>query len=559
MDLVDEQDYGHLSDSRYNDNWKSSGLSDWQEKMLTLAYLPSSVLSLLGSGMIVYLVLDKSKGGPNNVYKRILLGMSIVDIFLSTSIMLQAFLMPSSTSSRIWSFGSEATCNAMGFLTQLATAGTWYTGMLSFYFLLTIRYNVSETELKRRYEPWMHGISLTYSSITATVGLAMNWYGENELGGACWLNEIPKGCATTEQMVEDGAPWCYTMLIGIVFALPLLVMFIALLVNNLLIYWHVKKSLKQPQYSRAFNDPTRSRKRLMLVSWQCVWYVMAFWVTYIWFTIIRFLEGAGFSSENEGKIFVLLLLSSIFSPLQGAFNLLIYIRPRFLRTKEEFSDESTWWIVQRALFGASVQPKCATLPSSSHNLKHNDANLKLRMLKDGTSRTLQPADASHRRDAFLDSIDSRRWLGESRLGLGELDPKGQNNKYGDSSSSADNEDAEHFDLEYTKLFNDINAEIDRIEQGEALAVPVFGETRHDTNPELSVALFEDAEEQMEQKEASRDARESSNETETEICRLTSLEEKDGDTTGEVDGDKPGNNRIQQRSPLPENQSADDAA
>lgn len=58
--------------------------------------------------------------------------------------------------------------------------GTRYNGLLSLYYVLTVRYGVQRDVFARKYEPWFHVLAIVFFVGTATAGLAMGMYSENE-------------------------------------------------------------------------------------------------------------------------------------------------------------------------------------------------------------------------------------------------------------------------------------------------------------------------------------------------------------------------------------------
>ena len=70
---------------------------------------------------------------PITPYDRIMVGLSSTDIIASLSYALGPFLVPQSTSQRVWAIGNVASCTTLGFLTQLSFWSVWYNCMLSFY------------------------------------------------------------------------------------------------------------------------------------------------------------------------------------------------------------------------------------------------------------------------------------------------------------------------------------------------------------------------------------------------------------------------------------------
>lgn len=55
-----------------------------------------------------------------------------------------------------------------------------YNGMLSFYYLLTVRFGVRREVFSQRYEFWMHSTAIVYFLSTAIIGLAFGMYSELE-------------------------------------------------------------------------------------------------------------------------------------------------------------------------------------------------------------------------------------------------------------------------------------------------------------------------------------------------------------------------------------------
>ena len=156
-----------------------SSLSDAQEKALAILPFFPSLLSFLGSAQIVWMVLTAKRKTP---YRRILLGLSCSDILASFVYPWQSFLVPKATSQRVWAIGNDATCSALGFGQQVFFSSVWYNCMLSLYFLLTVRQGIKDPVLARRWEPFMHAISIGFPLITATMGAAIGWYHEVEIG-----------------------------------------------------------------------------------------------------------------------------------------------------------------------------------------------------------------------------------------------------------------------------------------------------------------------------------------------------------------------------------------
>jgi hypothetical protein len=168
-----------------SNTYPPSSLTVAQDQALSLTPVFTGLLSAWGSVTIIYMVLTSSK---RSCYKRIMLGLSVFDLMSSLTIALQPFLLPSdSQPPRVWAVGNDASCNAMGFFHQFSQAAVWYTGFLSVFFLLTIRFDFSEETMAKCMEPLFHVWSIGYPLVTGIVGLVLGAYGVLGLGHACWL------------------------------------------------------------------------------------------------------------------------------------------------------------------------------------------------------------------------------------------------------------------------------------------------------------------------------------------------------------------------------------
>jgi hypothetical protein len=102
-----------------------------QEQALAILPIPSAILSILGSSIIIYIAVSSRKQRKWTPYTRLLFVMSVFDIISSAILSVATFLRPRETSPRLWSFGNDATCSAVGFLNQFSVTSICYNGMLS--------------------------------------------------------------------------------------------------------------------------------------------------------------------------------------------------------------------------------------------------------------------------------------------------------------------------------------------------------------------------------------------------------------------------------------------
>jgi len=145
----------------------------------------SLIRALLLAGLIVFDILKIKRDNKEKIHHRLLLGLSCSDIIAFICHFMSSWPIPNGTMPPVFgAIGNVATCKTQGFLVQLSIASPLYNAALSVYYLLVIRFQFSEDD-SRKYEPWLHGISIIVSLFTAIVGLAFDLYTEATFG--CWI------------------------------------------------------------------------------------------------------------------------------------------------------------------------------------------------------------------------------------------------------------------------------------------------------------------------------------------------------------------------------------
>lgn len=140
-----------------------------------------------------------------------------------------------------------------------------------------------------------------------------------------------------------------------------------ILTNNVIVYCHVQRTISgkvSTTNSAASLSADPHIQRIRAVRTQCSFYVLAFLVTYVPALTIRVMESMKYDPEDEADIFPLLVIQAVTLPSQGIFNVLIFVRPTYLRARQEFPDESRYWAFRRALHGEKVQPTDDQGPSA---------------------------------------------------------------------------------------------------------------------------------------------------------------------------------------------------
>lgn len=143
-------------------------LSESQQKILAILPHVTGALSLIGSCSILYNIWKDRSRKMEQPYYRILLGMSLFDVVVSSSICLSTIPMPVDTPGVYGARGTTQTCAASGFFNQFMLGSILYNLVLAIYYTMSGRYHMSDKEFARRYEPHLH-----WAAVMITVGVAL--------------------------------------------------------------------------------------------------------------------------------------------------------------------------------------------------------------------------------------------------------------------------------------------------------------------------------------------------------------------------------------------------
>lgn len=285
-------------------------------------------------------VLTSSKR-RQRVYHHIILSLSLCDFVIDLATFMSTWPIPTDTSGVWAASGTTQTCTTQGYFLQLAIMAPLYNAALSLYYLLMIKYSWSEERLKRLRIP-IHAIILTFGIGTSIAGLPLTLYNPANLW--CWIAPLPFGCL--ESAANGGVTTCErgdnaaTVYRWAFFYAPLWTAVAFATVAMILVCWTVwahETQLLRRWYQRSTSfavhtSPTALQRREMTrkVTVQALCYVGAFYLTWVWSSMIRIQQSI--SGETE---YALALLTGIFLPSQGFFNFLVYVRPRYHRYREQ--------------------------------------------------------------------------------------------------------------------------------------------------------------------------------------------------------------------------------
>jgi len=300
-----------------------------QSQLAALAIVPkiTGCFSLVGSAFIFQDIVFHGKPTPaKRVFRRVMLGLSSADAMASVVNILSTWPIPEGTPGVYLASGTVQTCTAQGFFNELGNMATpLYNASLCVYFARIVRDGWSEHEIQIYNERVMHLIPTFVALTISVLGLIFDLY--NNSGWLCWFAENPFGCANDPDVEcirgELAEPFRWTHYAIIWSA----IFFIGYEMYS--IYSFVK-AYERSEYAES-NDEGRTSTRgtkAKKVAIQAGLFVGALYLTWFFTTLARI-----YNNITGRNNFMLQLLMAIFFPLQGFFNSLIYIRPRYLRAR----------------------------------------------------------------------------------------------------------------------------------------------------------------------------------------------------------------------------------
>jgi len=162
---------------------------------ITIAQSCSSLVSVVASTFMAIMI-PRSGRKLTTPSRRIIFALSISEIIQSGSIFLSPFLTPNN-----WSNGSQLSCDAIGFFVFFGGFGTVaYILSLCLYFLLTIKNNMSDKEFAKKYERYLHPVTIITSFCSTAFLVAIGNVNPLPDGQMCALIENPVGCLMNDNI-----------------------------------------------------------------------------------------------------------------------------------------------------------------------------------------------------------------------------------------------------------------------------------------------------------------------------------------------------------------------
>jgi len=305
-------------------------------------------MGFTGSMTIVVMLLRSRKIRLSSTYGRLMLGMSVTDTMQSLAYCFSTIPSPRDIGIRWPTYGTAFTCSLQGwFLFSGGTATTIYYGALCIYYVLVVTTRMKESSIKKKVEPYLHLVPLLYSITIGTfLGVTKHF---NNAGSICWISPHPHDCRSGEVECTRGKNALFYRFMFQ--AIPIFVIFFIIFTCMVILICKVGKETKRMEQnydaknkSLASSTVSAMMKQRKKQKIQGLLYIAAYFITFIFPILFQAIY------ISTGRFyFTLFVLQQIFSPAQGIFNFMVYIRPILKTVQKTHSEISFFQALLKAI------------------------------------------------------------------------------------------------------------------------------------------------------------------------------------------------------------------
>lgn len=326
----------------------NKGIGRSQQVALAMAPKFTSGLSILCSAVIIneIAILDRSK--IKKVYHRLLLAISVCDIFKALGEFCSTWPIPENAADNIaWNIGTQGTCIWQASWIQFGIVSPLLNMSLSMYYVLVIRYGWTEARLHGWVERCMHVLPVLFAASVTIAGVFMDLYNSANLW--CWIAPYPANClqsyknggVTTCERGDNASifQWAFYY-VWVWFAIAFVMVAMGLLYHSF-----VRVERANRKYAGVVS---RSKSRDVAI--QGMWYVVGFYMTYLFATLNRLLQ-----VTMDKTYYPMLFLHALMIPSQGIWNFFVYVRPRVLHHRGEHPDDSLFKTLKTILYDNYIE------------------------------------------------------------------------------------------------------------------------------------------------------------------------------------------------------------
>jgi len=351
----------------------------------------SGSISCFSSALIIHVIMS-SPAKLSSTMHRIMFGMSICDILGSAAMALSHLPMPNK-SNIIWQWtpydqfmgtkiGNTQTCTAQGFFVSFGVVATCgYNTMLCVYYCCSIAFNINEQKIKNIYEPVFHLFPILVSLSAALPPIFYNLYNPTPWEAWCSVDPLPYNCYSYCRRGSLELKKVNSILPAALVIFDFTVITISLSIVCL------KVDTVQRQMNQLVNDDRRRRRRRQRVHaidvlqvqpnverlqerHQLTKIVLVQALLYITAQLLTLAFPLWILLGSSSNLNVALRL--IFQPLQGFFNMCIYISFKAFHMIRTNPNLSFVGAVKHLIFHRCVSCVDRTNPPSQDTAELND-------------------------------------------------------------------------------------------------------------------------------------------------------------------------------------------
>lgn len=323
----------------------------------------SASLSIYGSLSAMFLICRNRK--LKELYHRLIFGLSVSDLILSLTVIVQFFLARRDLGYPI-ARGTVKTCDAVGFLFQYYISSSIYNAELSLYFVAKVRYNMTDRQFSKRFEPYLHIFPFLIPTIFGIIGIAFSLFNPSFTLRVCDFWVYPADCTIRDDVPCERTNTNVIIVVGYVVLAVYGLSAVIGVGGTWVVYRTVKKQLRvMESYSfDASVHAQRHERRNRAIMVQAVLYTAAFLNGFLIVLLATVstapvLEKALIDPTVLGDswwYYLTLVMCYFLFPIQGFFNWIIYIRIRLNRIRQKNSHRSWWWAYNRLFLASGVAP-----------------------------------------------------------------------------------------------------------------------------------------------------------------------------------------------------------
>ena len=160
----------------------------------------SGSISVIASSATMWHILRSHKG-LSSTYHRLVFGLCVGDVLFSLALAFNSTAAPKELQYTLpFARGNVGTCTAQGlFIIVGALTATFYNCMICLYYLSIITFNKKDEYIKRKLEPWFHGIPIILALWTGITGLVTKSFNSDGDIIACLpIRYYPPHCSAVE-------------------------------------------------------------------------------------------------------------------------------------------------------------------------------------------------------------------------------------------------------------------------------------------------------------------------------------------------------------------------